>query len=355
MSAFDYAVSTTTTTEVARIIRAARRPLLLTHARVDGDALGSVLAMARALRADWCEPTIWLSGALGPSLAATIGPTPYTLVPDAGPIPDLDPDLIIICDTGAKSQLRPFADWVAARRERTVILDHHVNGDDLAAHRLVHSSCASATQLVAEVLDELGVPFTGEPFGVGEALFMGLATDSGWFKYRAAESSVFRLAARLLEAGVDKSRLYRLLEETYRPVRLRLMQRALASLELLVDERAAVMTITPADFLELAFEMDDLTGLVNMPMEVSTVEVCALIVSRHSDETKISFRSKPPILPGGAFVDVNMLAGRLGGGGHVNAAGARLKQPIDEARPIVLEAVHAAFVSENHGDTEARR
>lgn len=341
MTEFVYAESTATVDEIASRLKSAKRLLCLTHQKPDGDALGSVLSITRAARRNGAHAEFWLAGPFSPSLKSLIGSDePWTHVKDESAVPKDDSfDLIVLCDTGATSQVWPFADWLKARRARTIILDHHINGDDLASMRLVRTDCASTTQLIAEVIEAWDVFIDGSEFSIGEALFAGLATDTGWFRFKSADAAAFARAASLLATGVDKSRLYRTLEETYRPARLRVMQRVLASLELIADDRAAIMSLSPEDFRELKVTPDELTGLVNLPMEVTTVECTMLLSSEKAGETKVSLRSKPAPRSGEDFVDVNKFAHTLGGGGHANAAGLRLKKSLPEAKKELITAL----------------
>ena len=228
-------------------------------------------------------------------------------------------------------------------------IDHHANGSDIAPCRVVQPSCASCTQVLVGVLDEMGIPLAAagrsSRHSIAEAIFAGLATDTGWFRFSGADDRVFQLAARLLSLGVDKDGLYRMLEQGDAPGRLMLVARALRSVEFCCEGRVALMRLTPADFAETGTGVDDLAGLVNEPMSVATVEVSVLLTESEPALVKASFRSKPPAARGASFVDVNHLAGRFDGGGHVHAAGARIGAPMDEAAARVRAACDAYFES----------
>ena len=150
-----------------------------------------------------------------------------------------------------------------------------------------------------------------------------------------------RVAARLLEIGVDKSWLYQMIEETARPQRLTLMAKALASLEFALDGAVAIMTLRPGDFRESAGSVQDIAELVNVPMSVQSVRVSVLIAQISPNRTKFSFRSKPhvPDPSSVAMANVNLPAQRFGGGGHVHAAGASVEMDADEARAALLAAL----------------
>lgn len=331
-------VSNATMREVAQRILGARTIAVTSHVKVDGDALGSMLALERALAAKGKRVDLFVMGPLEPNLASVAEHSKLRRVENAPPKDDYD--LIIVVDTGAWAQLEPLEAWLRARRDRIIGIDHHARGDDMAAMRLIDMTCASTTQLVLPLLDEMGCEVTGGVGGVAEALFLGLATDTGWFRYANADADVFTAAARLLRHGVDKSRLYQIVEETHRPERLALEGRALASLEYLHGGAVAMMSLSLEDFQETGGRAEEMTGIVNMPLLVGTVRVSVLLSQSEPGLTKVSFRSKPP-LPGSAkddFWNVNDIAHQFGGGGHVHAAGAKLNMDLAQARKAVRKA-----------------
>jgi len=277
-------------------------------------------------------------GPLESRLREVAGDTPIYL--DRTPPTD-EHDLVIGMDTGAWSQLEPIAGWLRQRHDRVIGIDHHVKGDLVASMRLIDVSAASTTQILAEVIEAMGCEITGGPAGVAEAIFVGLATDTGWFRYSSAGAEAMRLAARLLDLGVDKSRLYQTIEETARPPRLALMARALTSLEFALDGAVAIMTLRPDDFRATGGAVQDIAELVNVPMSVKAVRVAVLVAQTAPGRSKFSFRSKPAVQGSDnvALIDMNVLAQRFGGGGHVHAAGATVEMDVDDARAALLAAL----------------
>jgi phosphoesterase RecJ-like protein len=261
-----------------------------------------------------------------------------------GGAPSGEFDLIIVADTGARSQLEAIGAWLTKRADRVIVLDHHVQGDLQCSAMIVEPSLASTTQMVLRLLDALAVPLTGGRGGIAEALFLGLSTDTGWFRFDNAGAEALRDAARLIDAGADKSRIYHMVEENDRPERLRLTAFALASLEFLAGGRVAMMRLGPADFEVAGGVVEDLSGIVNLPLSVGQVRVSVLLSARDEKETKISFRSKP-VVENAAHDDVyvNALAKRFGGGGHVRAAGARLPLNVVAARERVAALIEEAL------------
>ena len=334
--------STVNHARMAELLRRARRPFVTTHFKPDGDALGSALALGRALRSMGAEVDVAVAGPIDRSILGLAQAGEYRHAERGTVEPRPGCDLAVVVDTGAWSQLEHCRDWLRANAGMVAGIDHHARGDEVAPARIVDSACASCTQVLVPLLDELGVPLgpgtRRARHTVAEALFAGLATDTGWFRFSGADDRVFALASRLLACGVDKDALYRMVEQGDAPGRPRMTARALSSLRYACGGRVAVMRLARADFEATGTRVDDLAGLVNEPMSVGEVEVSVLLVESEPRLTKASFRSKPPAVPGGAYVDVNQVAARFEGGGHVHAAGARIAATLDEAADIVVRA-----------------
>ncbi len=318
--------STTDWPEVADRLRAAESAVLLAHRKPDGDAVGSLAAASRLLAPIIPRREVWVVGPCDPSLEALVPDVPL-LHAEGGPPTGLEPDVVLVLDTGAWAQLEPFGDWLRARRERVVGIDHHARGDDVAPVRIVDAAAASTTRMLLHLVDALGVPLTRE---LAEPLLLGLATDTGWFRHSNADADAFRAAARLIDAGADKDRLHQLVEETHRPSRLALAARGLASIRWARGGEVAVQVLAPADFDETGGGAEDTVGLVNGPMVVGEVRIAAMATEPDRGVTKVSLRGKPGA-PGWRDADVNAIAARYGGGGHRFAAGLRIEAPIEEA------------------------
>jgi len=331
--------STATLKDLAERIQAAQSIVCTSHEKPDGDAMGSVLGLVRALEGSGKDVQAWMLGSIPPPIESLAPPTPLVRLTSASDIPDIDPDLIIVMDTGAWSQLETLADWLRERRDCVIGLDHHASGDDVAPVRYIDPTSASCSMIVLELLDVLEIPLNTS---VAEALFSGLATDTGWFRQANADAAAFGAAARLLDQGVDKAGLYRVIEETARPARLRLHARALSSIQWHADGQVAIMQLSRSDFEETDGKRSDVTGLVNAPLVVQGAEMAVLLIEERQGGVKASMRSKPPAVQGGRFRDVRAVAQSIGGGGHVHAAGVKLDGTIDAAEAVILAAIAEA-------------
>lgn len=333
--------------DLAKRLLAAKRILITTHAKPDGDAMGSCLALARALETKGKVASIFIAGPIERALYVLAGTTPFTAVERQPPGDDFD--LAVVVDTGAWSQLEAMKPWLQKHHTDVIGIDHHPRGDvDVAVHRFVETTAVSTTAVLIPILEAIGYDFcagnggNGGVNSVAEALFAGLATDSGWFRYPNATAEAFTLAAKLLACGVDKPRLYQILEENHQPTRLAMEARALASIEYARGGAAAIVTLTAQDFIDTGAAVEELTGMVNLPMVVGKVRMSILIAQeKPGDVVKLSFRSKaaPPGAPSNQFIDVNALAAKFGGGGHVHAAGAKQKKDIQTVKADVIAAI----------------
>jgi phosphoesterase RecJ-like protein len=341
---------------MARWLSPMRTVVVITHHKPDGDALGSTIAVARALNLAAGGSAAGFSGVASRAEAWYAGPMPgwwRAVTKDTKtrhldghnpPPASFEPDAVVVLDTGAWSQLGDYRPWLDARRDRCALIDHHLNGDaEVASRRVIEPTAAAACQIAAWLcahLLKIGSP-ARLPVEVAEPLYLGLATDTGWFRHSNVSPGVMRLAADLLETGVEHERLYELTEQRERPARLHLLARALSTLEL-TDDGFALMSLRQGDFEQSGASPGDSGGFLDIVKTVESVRVGVLLTELHpSGEglvTKVSMRSKG----GAGMVDVHRASRRLGGGGHAQAAGARLPGVgLEEARRLVFEALRA--------------
>lgn len=341
-------VGTETALSVAGLLRRARRVVVLTHAKPDGDAVGSTAALVRALRSLTIEASVWYVGPMPRWFPQVVTELSHKvldgrMITEGALNNEPEPDCIVVCDTGAWVQLDEIRPWLEPRTAKTVVIDHHLSGSaTVAPRRLLDPQAAAVCEPVAEVCQRLLVLKDASrlPRPIAELLYLGLATDTGFFRFSNTRPATMRLAAMLLETGVDHARLFELVEQQDRPSRLRLMARAFTGLELLADDSIAVLTISEKDFEETHGDSEDTQSFATIALNVASVRVAATITevpgrTASNPLTKISFRSKA----GPGAVDVAALSRQMGGGGHARAAGLKLAMPLAEARQKVIDAL----------------
>lgn len=316
----------------------AKRVLVTTHVRPDGDALGTAAAMVLGMRQRNIVSEVLLLSHL---------PTKYSFVFNDAGIVYYDAekgwpqklslaefDLLLVVDTGTWSQLPGLKERMASWNVPKLVVDHHLTQEDWADVKLVVTEAAAAGEIAAELLDKWGVTFD-EPMAV--ALFLAIASDTGWFQFSNTRPCTLRLAARLMEAGVDTDRMYQLLYQNERAERVALQTRAQQSLELLLDNRLAVMRVRKSDFAQTGANVPDTENLINIPLQIRTVEVSILLVEpKDPGPVRVSLRSK-------GQVDAARFAEQFGGGGHARASGLKLDGTLDQAHDRVVAAMVGAM------------
>lgn len=317
------------------VLARCRRVLLTTHVRPDGDALGTTAALLLGLRAKGIDAEVLLLSHL---------PRKYAFIYQDHEIPHHDVengwpeagfpfdrfDAFLVADTGTWSQLPGMEERISNWRVPKLVLDHHLTQQDWADVRLVNPEAAAAAEVAAELLDAWEVPFDAP---IATALYLGIATDTGWFQFANTRPYTLRLAARLMEAGVDTDRMYRLLYQNERAERLALQTRAMQSLQLLEEGRLATLRVRKADFEQTHAAVPDTENLINVPLQIRTVQVSLLFTEpAEGGPIRVSLRSK-------GDVDVARFAEQFGGGGHARASGLKLDAPFDEAYARVVSSM----------------
>lgn len=306
------------------------RVALFTHERPDGDALGCLMALASLLEQAKKAVLPVLFDEPGPRYGFLYSRSGLKLWRDV--VADINggwADGMIVADTCAVQQLTPLAETLHRRRVPLLAIDHHVTRDVVADGYVIDENASSTALLVAEMAQALGWRIDDR---IAEALFVGMATDTGWFRFSSTDSRTLQIAAGLMEYGIKPDVLYERLYLSDSAARLKLMARMLAGLELLEGGRLAVATLTENMFRQSGAMLSETEDLVNEPMRIASVECSVLLSPMGTDGVKVSLRSRHTL-------DCAALAARLGGGGHPRAAGVRWAGTLEVARDKIVAAV----------------
>jgi phosphoesterase RecJ-like protein len=344
----DYS-SNATAQQIAAWLKSRKKVIICTHAKPDGDALGSTVGLSRALAHAGVPSEVWLIGPFPEWTDTVAGSTPVKKLSNENtqiPATGSDADGIAVCDTGSWNQLEGLRTWLTGKADKTIIIDHHLHGHaDVAHKRLIVTNAAAAAHVVADVATHLLniAPTAPLPLDVATPLYLGLATDTGWLRFSNVTSDTLRLAARLLDSGVDHPALYQMVEQQQKPTRPVLLGRALSSLTMHHGKKLALMTLRDRDLRELGAVGEDTGGFSEPVLAVAGVQVVATLTEMPPPPSappgsgllvKVSIRSKP----GPGAVDVAAVANKLGGGGHARAAGVKLFTTIEEAQRTIINA-----------------
>jgi bifunctional oligoribonuclease and PAP phosphatase NrnA len=311
-----------------------RNVLITTHVRPDGDALGTAAAMAMGMRRHGIDSEVLLLSRLPQKYAFVFSENAIKFREIESEWPaDFSLggfDALLVVDTGTWSQLPGLREHLTGWDKPRLVVDHHLTQEDWADVRHVQTDAAAAGEIAAELLRLWNVPIS-RPIAV--ALFLAIASDTGWFRFSNTRPATLRLAADLMEAGVDTDSMYQHLYQNEQAERLALQTRAQDSLELLNDGRLAVMTVHKSDFEQTGAKVSDTENLINIPLQIRTVEVSILLIDPPDGSAiRVSFRSK-------GRVDVARFAEQFGGGGHARASGLKVNGAIEHVYKMVVAAM----------------
>lgn len=301
----------------AAVVSAAATVGVACHVHPDADTIGAGLALAAVL-AD-CGKDVQVSFAAPPALPQSLRSLPggELLVEPAAM--RRDADLVVTVDIPSVDRLGGLRDLAESARELLVI-DHHASNQLFGTANFVDPSADSTTLLVADLLDAWGQPID---LSVAHCLYAGLVTDTGSFRWASARA--LRLAARLVELGVDNAALTRTLMDTHPFTWLPMLARVLASAQLEPDAaggRGLVYAVV--DHSEwTAARSEEVESIVDIVRTTQQAEVAAVFKEVEPQRWSVSMRAK-------TAVDLAALASGFGGGGHKLAAGYSATGLIDD-------------------------
>lgn len=307
--------------DVAAAIRERRSFILTSHARPDGDAVGSQLALAFAL--DRLGKTVRLVDR--DPVPAPYLPFPGTDRIEVAPAVEAAADAVIVMECSDLS--RP--DVAGLDRYFVINVDHHLGNRMYGGVNWFDGSAAACGEMVAEIIDALGVPWTVE---IASHLYLAIATDTGGFRYGPMSARTFEICRRIAEAGVDAAALSRQIFDSFSIGRVKLTGALLNAMTLHHDNRLAILAFDDALLAACGATPDDTEGIVNMPLAAREVQSSALIKAQAGGGSRVSLRSK-------GAVDVRAVVTRWGGGGHKNAAGCTMTGSLEEIRAQIVSAI----------------
>ncbi len=321
--------------QAVELIDKSGRILVTTHTKPDGDALGCLVAICDVLRT--------IGKKVKPLLLSPVPDWYRFLLTEKVPVlgediqlEDLKADefdLIIILDTNSPGQLPKFKDYLKQNDKPVLVIDHHRTSDGLGAVELIEADAAATALVVLELFKCANWEITEK---IAEALFIAVATDTGWFQFNNADGRVFSACAKLIDIGVKPTVLYHKLYENFSQSRFMLMIAMLNTFELHLNDRFATMYITRHDFEQTGATYADSENLINECRRINTVDTTALFIELDDGRIRCSLRSK-------GALDVGEIAAVFGGGGHKMAAGTFVPGPMENAQRLILEEVTKRF------------
>jgi len=313
-------------TDIRDAIFARHRFLIASHARPDGDSIGSQLAMAYALEAMGKEVRL---------VNADPAPDHYMEFPGldrieiARTIEERDADALIVMESGDLTRT-----GVAGLEGRfTINIDHHQGNTYYGDINWVDLGAAACGEMVYDVIEALGVPLTIE---IATHIYLAILTDTGSFHYSNITPKTFDICRRTTEAGVNAAAMARRVFDQNSFGKLKLIGALLDQMDLLDGGRLAVMYLNDHILNATSTTYNDTEGLINLPLTAREIQAVIFFKLGADGDIHVSMRSKYD-------VDIRTIAARHGGGGHKNAAGFKLRGPVEAIRDGVIAEVRDAI------------
>lgn len=311
--------------------------IITTHINPDGDAIGSETALARYLRDKGKSVTI---------INQSETPDNLTFLHDISPVefyrPErhdsliLDAECIIVADTNSRNRFEAMRNPFDRSSAVKVIIDHHLDHEPFASLNIIDTMVPATCELIYSMIHTIDPDAITKPIAI--ALYTGIMTDTQSFRLPLTDATTHTIAAALLQKGVQPHEIYQDVFESGAHNTLRLLGFALNSISLHHSGLVALMVLPRSIFIETQTRESDVDNLTQYVLSIRGVQI-GIVITELEDCVKISFRSK-------GNIPINTVANRYGGGGHKNAAGARLpKSSLESVKEDVLEKISQLIAS----------
>jgi len=310
--------------EIIEAIQHGRKFLVTAHVRLDGDALGSELAFYFMLKALGKEAVVYNQDRTPERYRFLPGTQYITHILDQ--VEGFDAAVILDC-----SDLTRVGDACERiRKIKTLInIDHHVSNNGFCALKMLDARAGSTGELIFRLMREMNFPISKD---VATNLYAAIITDTGSFRYSSTGSETLHAAGELVARGADPQWIAENIYENDSPVRLKLMAKALESLSLDLENKIGSLVVTQKNLQETGAAWEHTEGFVDIPRTVKGIEISILFTEREANHYKLSLRSK-------SKADVEKIAKKFGGGGHVHAASCWIRGNIESVKEQVIQAV----------------
>ncbi|HHW55911.1 MAG: bifunctional oligoribonuclease/PAP phosphatase NrnA [bacterium] len=320
--------------KAVEICRGKRNFLLISHIDPDGDAIGSLLALGLSLQR--AGKRVIMANPHGV-------PQVFRFLPGwrevrseygelaVGELADLE--VVVTLDTATEERLGDWGQVLKDSSAAVLNIDHHLTNTRYGHVNWIEAT-SSTGELVQALLSKLGWEIEAD---IALCLYTAIVTDTGSFRYENTTYETHCNVAALLQRGINPAQATEYIYETRREAAVRLLGRALETLQLSPDGRIAWLTITASTLAAVGARGEDVNGIVNYAKEIAGVEVGILFQETGDGAIKVSLRSRP------SGVNVSDIAQNFGGGGHPRAAGCLVQGSLDQVQEKVLAVAAAAL------------
>lgn len=308
--------------QTAAFLKKHNNYIILTHASPDGDTLGSAYALYYALNETGKTACVVCPDVIPKKYDYFARPTDHVLREEA---------TVIAVDVADERLLGSLQEEFGGKVE--LCIDHHISNTEYAARLYLDSEAAATAECIYELIMQMKVNINDI---TAKAVYTGIATDTGCFKYSNVTEKTHNIAARLYEFNIDAAEINRLMFDTKSKKLLQLERMVLDAAEFHFDDRCILLPVTAEMQTETGCSGTELEGIAVISRSVDGVKVGVTLKQTDTEEFKVSLRTYPPI-------DASKICKALGGGGHISAAGASVKGSLQEVKTAVLKAVGNAL------------
>ena len=315
--------------EILATLREGHTFCLSGHQNPDGDVIGSQIAMASLIRRLGKDKRVDVMN---------FGPVPKSIafLDGAAEIRNIERvegkyDVLIVFECGGIDRTGNIID-PKSQVVKTINIDHHLHNPNFGDINFVEPTTSSTAELIYKIIERSGLPLE---VNEAAALFAGVTTDTGWFRYSNTNVQTLAIASKLLATGLPIADLSERIYLSKSETALRLLANVLNRMTLHFDRRLAFLTLPEAVFRELGATPDDVEEIVNAGLQMECVQA-SILLKEKADVVKASIRSKGDL-------DINRVARAFGGGGHKNASGCSIPGPLDAAKEAALAEFKKIF------------
>lgn len=321
--------------QIAQAIKNAQSIILTTHRQCDGDGLGAQLGIFHALKSLGKKVRV-LNVDSTPNKYRFLKPDEHIQYFDGNFDPIGPTDLTLVFDTNDKRLLAPLYDELEKNSKNILFIDHHPvlkAGPEPTPGSFIDTTAASTGEIAFDIVKALGVEMNRD---IARAIYTSIAFDTQIFRYMRNSYRSHEIAAELLKYEKEPSLIHRQMFGNYTARKLKYLSKVLSEMEFFYEDRLVFLHINAEDLVNNGLDAEDTRDLVDMMMNIETIEVGALIRENKDGGFKVSLRSKGP-------VEVNSLAESFDGGGHVFSAGASTNLSGEELRTKIIQHFEGRF------------
>jgi len=310
--------------EIINKLKSAQRVAIISHICPDGDAVGSSLALYKALKIDNKLVEVFLCDGV---------PSTYAFLPNSENVKkeykqqDIF-DVAVVLDSGDINRIGSCASILNSTKY-VINIDHHSTGIPFGEISLVEPHACSTGEIIYRLIKMYGLDIDKE---MAECLYVAIATDTGGFRFSNTTGIAMQVASDLINCDIDVSDISRRIFDISSFAKVKLMGEAIHSLEI-YEEKIAVMYIKNEEILKINALSEDFDGIINVARNINGIEVAVFFVEKEPNEIKVNLRSN-------SIFDVAQIAQKFSGGGHKRAAGCRFSNTsIEDAKAEIIKEI----------------